>query len=153
MFYHLSSVQFSSVQLLSHIWLFATPRIAARQASLSITNSRSWLKLVSIESVMPSRPLSSPSPPAPNPSQHQDLFQWVSSSHQVAKDWSFSFYISPSNEYSGLISFRIDWFDSFYTKGLSRVFPNTTVQKHLFFGAQLSLWPNSHIHALLLEKP
>ena len=75
---------FSSVQLLSRVWLFATPWIAARQASLSITNSRSSLRLTSIESVMPSSHLSSPSPPAPNPSQHQSLFRWVNSSHEVA---------------------------------------------------------------------
>ena len=55
------------------------------------------------------------------------------------KDWSFSFSISPTNEYSGLISFRMDWLDSFLSKGLSRVFSNTTVQKHQFFSAQLSL--------------
>ena len=63
------------------------------------------------DAIQPSHPLSSPSPPAFNLSQHQGLFQWVSSFHQVAKYWSFSFSISPSNEYSGLISFRIDWFD------------------------------------------
>ena len=70
-------VQFSSVQSLCHVQLFATPRITAHQASLSITNSQSSLKLMSIESVMPSSHLilSSPSPPAPNPSQHQSLFQ------------------------------------------------------------------------------
>ena len=67
------------------------------------------------------------------------------------KYWSFSF--SPSNEYSGLICFRMDWLISLQSKGLSRVFSNTTVQKHQFFGAQLSLWPNSHIHTWLLEKP
>ena len=78
--------QFSSVQLLSHIQLFATPWITARQASLSIINSWSSLRLMSIESVMPSNHLilSSPSPPAPNPSQHRSLFQWVNSSHEVA---------------------------------------------------------------------
>jgi len=70
---------FSSVQSLSRVQLFATPWITARQASLSITNSRSSLKLMSIQSVLPSHPLSSPSPPAPNPSQHQGLFQWVNS--------------------------------------------------------------------------
>ena len=81
-------VQFSSLQSLSHVWLFANPWTAARQASLSITNS---LKLMSIESVMPSNHLilSSPSPPAFNLSQHQDLFKWVSSSHQVAKVLEF----------------------------------------------------------------
>ena len=76
----------SSVQLLSHVLLFANPWITACQASLSITNSRSSPRLTSIKSVMPSsHPLSSPSPPAPNPSQHQSLFQWVNSSHEVAK--------------------------------------------------------------------
>ena len=69
------------------------------------------------------------------------------------KSWSFSFSISPSNEYSGLISFWIDWLDLFASKGLSRVFSNTTVQKHQFFGTQLSLWSNSYIHMWLLEKP
>ena len=72
-------IQLSSVQSLSHLRLFVTPSIAAHQASLSITNSRSLLRLLSIESVgdaiQPSHPLSSPSPPAPNPSQHQGLFQ------------------------------------------------------------------------------
>ena len=91
------SVQLSSVQSLSHVQLFATPWITARQASLSITNSWSSLKLMSIESVMPSshlilcRPLFLllPIPPAPNPSQHQGLFQWVNSSHEVAKVLEF----------------------------------------------------------------
>ena len=62
------------------------------------------------------------------------------------KYWSFNFSISPSNECSGLISFRMDWFDPFQPKGLSRVFSNTTVQMHQFFSAQLSLQSNSHIH-------
>ena len=90
------------------------------------------------DAIQPSHPLSSPSPPTLNLSQHQGLFQWVSSSHQVAY-WSFSFNISPSNEYSGLISFRIDSWISLLSKGLSRYFSNTTVQKHQFFSAQLSL--------------
>ena len=88
-----SSIQFSSVQSLSlnRAWLFATPWIAAYQASLSITNPQSSLRLTSIESVMPSshlHPLSSPSL-APNPSQHQSLFQWVNSLHEVAKVLEF----------------------------------------------------------------
>ena len=84
--WNISSVLFSSVQSLSHVWLFATPWSAAHQASLSITNARSLLKLMSIELVMPSNlPLSSPSAPAFTLSQHQSLFKWVSSSHQVAK--------------------------------------------------------------------
>ena len=60
--------------------------------------------------------------------------------------WSFSFRISPSNEYSGLISFRIDWSDLLAVQGLSSVFSSTTIQKHRFFGSQPSLWSNSHIH-------
>ena len=85
-------------------------------------------------------PLLSPSPPTFNLSQHQGLFKWVSSLHQVAKVLSFRFHISPSNEHSGLISFRLEssfgWI-SLQSKGLSRVFSNTTVQKHQLFGAQL----------------
>ena len=84
-----SLYQIRSDQSLSCVRLLATPWIAACQASLSITNSRSSLRLTSIESVMPSHPLSSPSPPAPNPSQHQSLFQWVNSSHEVAKVLEF----------------------------------------------------------------
>ena len=83
---------FSSVQSLSRVRLFATPWTAAHQVSLSVTNSWSLLKLMSIESVMPSnRPLSSPSPPAFDLSQHQGLFQSVSSLHQVAKVLEFQF--------------------------------------------------------------
>ena len=89
---HLICVQFSSVQSLSRVRLFATPWIAARQASLSISNSRSSLKThvhrIS-DAIQPSHPLLSPSPPAPNPSQHQSLFQWVNSSHEVAKVLEF----------------------------------------------------------------
>ena len=96
-----------------------TPWPVAHQASLSITNSWSLFKLMFIELVMPSNHfiLCSPFPPAFNLSQHQGLFQWVSSSHQVAKVLSFSFSISPSNEYSGLISFRMDWLDLLAVQG------------------------------------
>ena len=76
---------FSSVQQLSHVWLFVTPWTAARQASLSMTNLWSLLKLMSIELVIPLNHLSSPSPPAFNLAQHQDLFQWISFSYQVAR--------------------------------------------------------------------
>ena len=95
----------ASVQSLSHFCLFVTPWIAVHQASLSITNSRTLPKLMFIESVMPSNhPLSSPSPPAFNPSQHQCLFKWVSSSHQVAKILEFqlqhpSFQWTPWNDF------------------------------------------------------
>ena len=87
-----NGIQFSSVQSLSRVWLFVTPWIAAWQASLSITNSRSLPKLMSIELVMPSRRLILCHPLLllpPNPSQHQGLFQWVNSSHQVAKVLEF----------------------------------------------------------------
>ena len=107
-------LQFSSVQSLSCVRLFATPCIAARQASLSITNSQSSLGLNVHrvgDAIQPSHPLSSPFPSAPNPSQHQSLFQWVNSSHEVAKVLSFSFSIIPSKEIPGLISFRMDWLD------------------------------------------
>ena len=107
-------VQFSSVQLLSRVRLFATPWTAARQASLSITSSRNLLKLMSIESVMPSnhlnlcRPLLLP--PSIIPSIR--VFSNESVLHiRWPKDWSFSFNFSPSNEYSELISFRMDWLD------------------------------------------
>ena len=75
-----------------------------------------------------------------NFSQHQGLFQWVSSLYQLAK---FTFSISPSNEYSGLIFFRIEWFDLLVSKGLSRVFSSITVRKHQLFGTQPSLRSNS----------
>ena len=124
----------SSVQLLSRVRLFETPWTAARQASLSITNSWSFLKLMSIELVMPSnhlilcRPLLLPS------ILHSIR---VFSNKSVLcirwpKYWNFSFSISPSNENSGLISFRMDWLDLLAVKGLSRVFSNTTIQKHQF---------------------
>ena len=90
---------------------FATPWTAAHQASLSITNSHELAQTHVLwvgDAIQPSHPLSSPSPPAFSLSQHQGLFQWVSSSHQVPKYWSFSFNISPSTEHSGLVSFRCD---------------------------------------------
>ena len=102
---HLGKNQIRSDQPLSGVQLFATPWIAACQASLSNTNSRSSLRLMSTQ---PSHPLSSPSPLAPNPSQHQSLFQRVNSS-RWPKYWSFSFSIIPSKEIPGLISFRMDW--------------------------------------------
>ena len=107
-----------SVRSLSRVRLFVTSWTAARQASLSITNSRSLLKLISIESVMPCnhRILCQPLllPPSIFPSIR--LFSNASVLHiRWPKYWSFSFSVSPSNEYSGLISFKIDWFDVVYT--------------------------------------
>ena len=145
----------SSVQSLSRVWLLATPWTAARQASLSITNSRGLLKLMSIESVMLSNHLILCHPLLLLPSIFPSIrvFSNESALHmRWPKYWSFSFSISPSNEYSVLISFRMDWLDLLQSKGLSRVFSNTTVQKHQFFGAQLSSQSNSHIHTWPLEK-
>ena len=92
------------------------------------------------DAIQPSHPLSSPSPPAPNPSQHRGLFQWVSSSHQVAKVLGVSASTSdlPMNNQDWSPLGWTGWI-SLQSKGLSRVFSNTTVQKHQFFGAQLSL--------------
>ena len=144
---------FSSVQSLGHFHLFGIPWTAACQAFLSITNLRSSSKLMSIESVMPSnhlilcRPL---------------LLPLIFSSIRVfcnesvlcirwPKYWSFSF--------SNLATNIQDWFPlglidfiSLQSKGLSRLFSNTTVQKHQFFSTQLSLWSSSHIHIWPLEK-
>ena len=133
-------ILFSSVQSLSCVRLFATPWIAARWASLSITNSRSSLRLASIESVMPSSHLILGHPPLllpPNPSQHQSLFQWVSSSHEVAKYWSFSFCIIPSKEIPGLISFRMDWLDLLAVQGTVQ----SLLQHHS--SKPLILWPSA----------
>ena len=112
--------QFSSVQLLSHVWLFATPWTAACQASLSVTNSWSLLKLISIESVMPSNRLIPCHPLLLLPSIFPSIrvFSNESVLHiRWPKYWSSSFSISPSNEYSGLISFRMDWFDLLAVQG------------------------------------
>ena len=101
---------FSPVQLLSYVWLFATTWTAARQVSLSITNSRSLLKLMSIESVMLSSHLILCHPLLLLPSIFPSI-RVFSNESVWPKYWSFSFSISPSNEYSELIFFRIDWFD------------------------------------------
>ena len=98
------------------------------------------------DAIQPSHPLSSPSPPALNLSQHQGLFNESVLLIRWPKCWSFSFSISPSNEYAGMISFRMHWFDLLAVQGISRVFSNTTFQKHQFFSAQLCLQSNSHIH-------
>ena len=111
---NLTCHEFSSVQSLSRVWLFATPWTAARQASLSITNSQSLLKLMSIESVMPSNHLIFCCPFLLLPSVFPSIrvFSNESVLHiRWPKYWSFIFSISPSNEYLGLISLRMDWLD------------------------------------------
>ena len=127
----LGCIQFSSVAQLCPT---VTPWTAARQASLSITSSRSLLKLMSIMLLMPSNHLILCHllllPPSIFPSIRV-FSRWL-------KYWSFSFSISPSNEYSGLMPLGWTGWISLQSKGLSRVFSNTTVQKHQFFGTQLS---------------
>ena len=188
----ISVVQFSSVTqsllTLCDTMDCSTPGLPVHHQLLGLAQTH--VHQVS-DAIQPSHPLSYPSPPGFNLSQHQGLVQWVSSSHQMAKVlefqlqhqsfqrifrinrmdwldllavqetlqsllqphssktsvlcirwpkyWSFSFRTSPSNEYSGLISFRMDCWISLQSKGLSRVFSNTTVQKHQFFCTQPSL--------------
>ena len=113
-------MELQSVQLLTHVQLFATPWTVARQASLSITNSRSLLKLMSIKSVMPSNHLILCPPLLLLPSIFPNIrvfFSEPALRMRWPKYWSFSFSISPFNEYSGLISFRIDGFDLLAVQG------------------------------------
>ena len=152
----ISFIQFSSVQSLSCVQLFATPWIAARQASLSITISQSSLRLQSIESVMPSSHLILCNPllllppilPSIRVFSNESTLRMRWPKYGVSALASFlpnkSQGWSPS-EWTGWISLQ--------SKGLSRVFSNTTVQKHEFFGARLSSQSNSHIHTWLLGKP
>ena len=146
-----SSVQFSR----SVVSNSATPWIAAHQASLSITNSRSSLRLTSIESVMPSSHLIlshpllflPPIPPSIRVFSNESTLpmRWP-------KYWRFSFSIIPSKEIPGWSSEWTGWI-SLQSKGLSRIFSNTTVQKHQFFSTQLSSQSKSHIHTWPQEKP
>ena len=131
----------SSVQLLSCVWLFSTLWTAACQASLSIAITWSLLKLMCVESVMPSNHLILCHLLLLLPSIFPSIRVFSNESvlcTRWPKYWSFTFNIRPSNEYSRLISFRMYWLD-LLAKGLSRIFSNTTVQKHKFFSAQLSL--------------
>ena len=136
----------SSVQSLSHVQQFVTPWTAAHQASLSITNSQSLLKLVSIESVMPSSHLILCYPLLLLPSNFPSIRVFSNESALLIrwpKYWSFSFSISPSNEYSGLISFRMDWLDLAVQGTLKSLLQhhssNASVLRHsAFFMVQLS---------------
>ena len=140
-----SILDVSSVQLLSCVQCFATQWTTALQASLSITNSQSLLKLLSIESVMPSNHLILCHflllPPSIFPSIRV-FSKWVSSLHQV-EYWSFNFSISPSNEYSGLISFRMDWLDLLAVQGILKSLlqhhssKTSLLQQSAFFTVQL----------------
>ena len=142
--------------LFSHDWLFMTPWTAARQASLSFTISQSLLKLMSIESVMPPNHLVLCHPllllssifPSIRVLSVSRLF--TAGGQSIGASASAS--VIPMN-IQGWFPLALTGLISLQSKGLSRVFSNTTVQKHQSFGAQLSLWSNSHMHTWLLEKP
>ena len=144
-------ISFTSVQSLSSVWLFVTPWIAACQASLSITNSRILLRLMSIKSVMPSKLLilchtlllpSSIFPIIEVFSKESVLhFRWP-------KYWSFGFSISPSSECSGLISFRIDWFNFLAVQGTLK----SLLQHHSSKASILQCSLYGHIHTWPLEN-
>ena len=151
----LSVLCISSVQLLRCVRLFATPWITARQASLSITNSRSSLKLMSIESVMPSRHLIlchpllllPPIPPSIRVFSNESTLRirWP-------KYWSFSFSISPSNEHPGLISFRMVWLDLLAVHGTLKSLLQHHSSKASILWHSASSLSNSHIHTWSLEN-
>ena len=150
------NVQIRSDQSLSRVRLFVTPWITACQASLSITNSQSSLKLTSIESVMPSSHLILCRPLLLLPSIPPSIRVFSNDSTlrmRWPKYWSFSLSISSSKETQDWSPLGWTGCISLQSKGLSRVFSNTTVQKHQFFGTQLSSQSNSHIHTWPLEKP
>ena len=151
----LASVQFSSVAQLCPTLCdpmnHSTPGLPVDHQLLEVTQTHvHWVG----DAIQPSHPLSSPSPPAFNLSQNQGLFKWVSFLHQVAKSIgvSASASVLPMNTQDWSPLEWTDWI-SLQTKGLSRVFSNTTVQKHQFFDSQLSSQFNTHIHTWPLEKP
>ena len=137
-----------------------TPWTTTCQASLSVDSSSCYLLEFAqthvhwvSDAIQPSHPLSPPSH-ALSLSQHQGLIYSESALLiKWPKYWSFSFSISPSNEYSGLISFRIDRFDLLTVQGTLKSLLQHHSQNHQFFSAQPSLWSNSHIHIWLLERP
>ena len=150
----ITNIHFSSVHLLSHVRLFTTPWIAARQASMSITNSRNSPKLMSIESVMPSSHLILCRPLLLLPSIPPSIRVFSSESTlrmRWPKYWSFSFSIIPSIEHPGLISFRMDWLDLLAVQGTLK----SLLQHHSSKASILrhSAFFNSHIHTWPLEKP
>ena len=147
--YHTYFFQFSSVQLLSRVQLFATPWTAACQASPSFTNSWGLLKLMSIESVMPSNHLILCPSLLLLPSIFPSIRVFSKESVLCIK-WpacqSFSFSISPSNGYSGLISFRIDWFDHVAQGTLKSRLQHHSSKPSVLQHSAFPLWSNSHIH-------
>ena len=144
-------VQFVAVQLLSHVWLFVTPWTEARQASLPFTISWSLLKFMSIESVMPSNHLILRCPLLLFPSISiltNESVLCIRLRQSIGASASAS--VLPINIQDWFPLGLTSWI-SLQSRGLSRVFSNTTVQKHQFFGAQPCLWSNPHIHTWLLE--
>ena len=145
--FQVPSVQFSSVQSLSRVQLFATPWNTAHQASLFIINSRSPPKPMSIRSVMPSNNLILCCPLLLLPSIFPSI-RVVSNESALCigwtKYWSSSFNISPSNEHPGLISFRMDWLDLLAVQRTLKSLLQHHSSNHQFFSAQLSLYSNSH---------
>ena len=146
---------FSSVSHSSHLTLCdpmdcSTPGFPVLHHLLELTQTHvHWIS----DAIQPSHPVSSPSPPTFNLSQHQGLFKWVSSSYQVAKVLDFSFSISPSSEYSELISLRMDWLDLLAVQGTFKSLLQHYSSKASVLHCSTSLWSNSHIHTWLLEKP
>ena len=145
----------SSVQLLSCVWLFATPWAVARQASLSITNSQSLLKLMPIETVMPSSHLILCHPLLLQPSIFPSIRVFSSEAvlHIRPKYWSCSFSISPSNEHSGLISFRMDWLDLLAVQGTLKSLLQHHNSKVSILQCSAFFIVHCHIHTWPLEKP
>ena len=148
-FYYCIVVDFSSVQLLSHVWLFAMPWTAACQASLSITNTWSTPKPMSIESVMPSNHLILCHPLLLPPSIFPSIRVFSNESVlciRWPKYWSFSFHISPSNKYSGLISFRLDWLNLLAVQGTLK----SLLQHH---SSKASILQHSAFFIVQLSRP
>ena len=151
-----SNIQSSSIPSLSCVQLFANPWTAARQASLSIANTQSLLRLMSIESVMPSNHLILCYPHNILPSIFPSIRVIPNESVlriRMPKYWSFTFSISPSNEYSGLISFRMDWLDLLAVQGTLKILFQHHSSKASILLHSVFFISNSHIHIRLLKKP
>ena len=145
-----------AVQLLSCVWLFVTP-MDCSTPGFPVLHHRLEFAQTHVhwvgDAIQPSHPLSPPSPPALNPSQHQGLFSWVgSASGGQSIEVSASASVLPKN-IQGWFPLGLTGLIFLQSKGLSRVFSSTIVWKHQFFSAQLALWSNSYIHTWLLEKP
>ena len=148
--------KFSPIQSLSHVQLFVTPRSAAYQTSLSITNSCSLLKLMSIKSAMPSKTLILCCPLLLPPLIFPSIRVFSNESVlriRWLKYWSFNFSICTSSKYSGLSVFRINWLDLLAVQRTLKSLLQHHSSKASILWCLLSLWSNSHIHTWLLEKP